>query len=96
MPSTFRSGAFKLALVFAAVFALVAIALVVAVAVAVSRYADLVTPDTLVTEPTPPHGSRGPPGRRQARGAADTGRRGDRELPRPAASIIWQRRAVRT
>jgi signal transduction histidine kinase len=50
--STLRSAAFKLALFFAAVFALGAIALVVAVDVAVSRYAELVTTDTLVTEAT--------------------------------------------
>jgi signal transduction histidine kinase len=50
--STLRSGAFRLALFFAAVFAVGAIALVVAVDVAVSRYADQVTTDTLVTEAT--------------------------------------------
>jgi signal transduction histidine kinase len=47
-----RSGAFRLALFFAAVFAVGAIALVVAVDVAVSRYAEQVTTDTLVTEAT--------------------------------------------
>jgi hypothetical protein len=50
--SIFRSGAFRLALFFAAVFAVGAIALVVAVDVAVSRYAEQVTTDTLVTEAT--------------------------------------------
>lgn len=50
MFSTVRSGAFRLALFFAAVFAVGAVALVVAVDVAVSRYAEQVTTDTLVTE----------------------------------------------
>jgi signal transduction histidine kinase len=50
--STLRSAAFKLAVFFAAVFALGAIVLVVAVDVAVSRYAEQVTTDTLVTEAT--------------------------------------------
>lgn len=52
MNSALRSGAFRLALFFAAVFAVGAIALVVAVDVAVSRYAAQVTTDTLVTEAT--------------------------------------------
>lgn len=50
MNSIFRSGAFRLALFFAVLFAAGAIALVVAVDVAVSRYAEQVTTDTLVTE----------------------------------------------
>jgi hypothetical protein len=50
--SIFRSGAFRLALFFAAVFAVGGIALVVAVDAAVSRYAEQVTTDTLVTEAT--------------------------------------------
>jgi signal transduction histidine kinase len=52
VPSAFRSGAFRLALFFAAVFAVGAIALVIAVDIAASRYADQVTIDTLVTEAT--------------------------------------------
>lgn len=52
MNSIFRSGAFRLALFFAAVFAVGGIALVVAVDAAVSRYAEQVTTDTLVTEAT--------------------------------------------
>lgn len=52
MPSTLRSGAFRLALFFAAVFAVGAVVLVIAVDVAVSRYAVQVTTDTLVTEAT--------------------------------------------
>jgi signal transduction histidine kinase len=50
--STLRSGAFRLALFFAAVFAFGAVALVIAVDVAVSRYADQVTTDTVVAEAT--------------------------------------------
>lgn len=50
MNNTLRSGAFRLALFFAAVFAVGAIALVMIVDVAVSRYAEQVTTDTLVTE----------------------------------------------
>ncbi len=52
MPSTFRSGAFRLALFFAAVFAVGAITLILAVDVAVSSYAQQVTTDTLMTEAT--------------------------------------------
>ena len=52
MNSVFRSGAFRLALFFAAVFAVGAIALIIAIDVAVSRYAEQVTTDTLVTEAT--------------------------------------------
>jgi HAMP domain-containing protein len=48
--STLRSGAFRLALFFAAVFAVGAIALVVATGFAVSRYAVEVTTHTLVNE----------------------------------------------
>ena len=50
MPKTFRSGAFRLSLFFAAVFATGAVALVIVVDVAVSRYAQQVTTDTLMTE----------------------------------------------
>ena len=50
MFSTLRSGAFRLALFFAALFAVGAVALVVTVDIAVSRYAEQVTTDTLVTE----------------------------------------------
>jgi hypothetical protein len=50
--STLRSGAFRLALFFAALFAVGAVALVITVDVAVSRYAEQVTTDTLVTEAT--------------------------------------------
>ncbi|MBA3896844.1 MAG: HAMP domain-containing protein, partial [Sphingomonadaceae bacterium] len=52
MLSTLRSGAFRLALFFAAVFAVGAVALVIAVDITVSRYAEQVTTDTLVTEAT--------------------------------------------
>lgn len=50
MTSTFRSGAFRLALFFATVFAIGAIALVIVVDISVSRYAEQVTTDTLETE----------------------------------------------
>ena len=52
MASIFRSAAFRLALFFAALFAVGAITLVVVVDVAVSRYAEHVTTDTLMTEAT--------------------------------------------
>ena len=45
-----RSGAFRLALFFAAIFAVGAVALVIVVDVAVTRYAEQATKDTLVTE----------------------------------------------
>ena len=64
MNSTFRSAAFRLALFFAAVFAVGAIALVAAVDVAVSRYAEQVTTDTLVTEATRLQGEDRREGRR--------------------------------
>lgn len=64
MFSTLRSGAFRLALFFAAVFAVGAVALVVAVDVAVSRYAEQVTTDTLVTEATRLQGEDQHEGRR--------------------------------
>ena len=50
MFSALRSGAFRLALFFSAVFAVGAITLVVTVDVAVSHYAEQVTTDTLMTE----------------------------------------------
>ncbi len=50
MYSTLRSGAFRLALFFAAVFAIGAVALIITVDVAVSHYAEQVTTDTLVSE----------------------------------------------
>jgi signal transduction histidine kinase len=50
--SVFHSAAFRLALFFAALFAVGAITLVFVVDVAVSRYAEQVTTDTLVTEAT--------------------------------------------
>lgn len=52
MFSTLHSGAFRLALFFAAVFAVGAVILVITVDVAVSQYAQQVTTDTLVTEAT--------------------------------------------
>ena len=52
MLSTLRSGAFRLALFFAALFAVGAVALVVTVDIAVSHYAEQVTNDTLMTEAT--------------------------------------------
>lgn len=50
MISVLRSGAFRLALFFASVFALGAVALVITVDIAVSRYAEQATTDTLIAE----------------------------------------------
>lgn len=64
MASIFRSAAFRLALFFAALFAVGAITLVVVVDVAVSRYAEHVTTDTLMTEATRLRGEDRREGRR--------------------------------
>lgn len=50
MADIIRSGAFRLALFFAAIFAVGAVALVIVVDVAVTRYAEQATDDTLATE----------------------------------------------
>lgn len=60
-----RSGAFRLALFFAAIFAVGAVALVIVIDVAVTRYAEQATDDALVTEAARLQGED----RREGRGA---------------------------
>ena len=80
MLSTLRSGAFSLALFFAALFAVGAVVLVISVNIAVSRYAEQVTTDTLVTEATRLQGEDRREGRRAVVEAIGAGKGDAREF----------------